>query len=194
MATQGDTSLKTALISILFAASAAGAAIAQTAPVGGPDAKGNAPIKHAHTVNDGAAKPGANSFTMHQAMRHIEHSGYSGVTGLARGKDGVWRGTAMKGGASVDVAMDFKGNVTQGMAPMASTSSTASPAPMVASTATATAGTTAATSHHAVRHPHAMAGCNTDPGPNGVACSGRDRNRNGISDKEDKALQAGQKP
>lgn len=177
-------------MSLLLAATASGV-IAQTAPVGGPDAKGNSPIKHAHTVNDGSAKPGANSFTMGQAMRHIEHSGYTGVTGLSKGNDGVWRGTAMKGGASVDVAMDFKGNVTQGMAPMTtgasmSTTSSAAPATMAAGAMT-----------HPVmhrHHHHGMMGCNRTPGPNGVACSGRDRNRNGISDKEDKEIQVGAKP
>ena len=189
--------MKTALISLLLAASASGAVLAQTAPVGGADAKGNAPIKHAHTLNDGAAKPAANSFTHDQAVRHIEHTGFTGVTGLTKGKDGVWRGTAMKGGASVNVAMDFKGNVTQGMAPMATGAPMGTGAPMTAPsgaapTAMASATTTHAGMHH--HHHHTGVGCNTNPGPNGVACSGRDRNRNGISDKEDKAIQSGAKP
>ena len=89
------------------------AAFAQSPPVGGPDAKGNAPLKHMHTVNDGSAKPGANSFTEGQARQHIVNSGYSDVTGLTKGKDGVWRGMASHNGAQVNVAMDFKGNVTE---------------------------------------------------------------------------------
>ena len=120
------------------------------------------------------------------------------MTGLTKGKDGVWRGTAMKGGTSVNVAMDFKGNVTQGMAPMAASAPMASGAPMTASSGAAapTAMASATTTHAGIRHHHhhAGAGCNTNPGPNGVACSGRDRNRNGISDKEDKAIQTGAKP
>ncbi len=191
--------MKTTLVSLVLATALAGGAFAQTAPVGGPDAKGNAAIKHPHTVNDGSAKPGANSFTRGEAMRHIEHSGFSGVGGLVKGKDGVWRGTAIKGGAAVNVAMDFKGNVTQSMAPVAASApmaSSAATAPMPATTEPTD--TAPAMSHHHLRHHrrhHATGvGCNTSPGPNGVACSGRDRNKNGISDKEDHAINGGAKP
>jgi hypothetical protein len=92
-----------------------GAALAQAS--GGADAKGNAPLKASHTVNDGAPKPGANSFTQAQARRHILHSGYDAVSSLNKGADGVWRGTATKNGAPVSVALDFKGDVTEAAAP-----------------------------------------------------------------------------
>ena len=183
--------MKKTLTTLLLATALAGSALAQTAPVGGPDAKGNAPVKHAHTINDGAAKPGANSFTMNQAMRHIEHAGYSHVSGLAKGKDGVWSGLAMKDGASVNVAMDFKGNISQGMAPVATTSETmsATAAHMAAPAMASEPQPTGHVMHYRHRrHYHAMPGCAINPGPNGVACSGRDRNRNGISDKEDRAI------
>jgi hypothetical protein len=48
---------------------------------------------------------------MAQAQSRIEAAGYSGVSGLAKDKDGVWRGTASKGGASRDVSLDYQGNV-----------------------------------------------------------------------------------
>ena len=98
----------------LFAAaflSLSGAAFAQAS--GGPDAKGNAPLKASHTVDDGAPRAGATSFTRGQARQHILNSGYDAVSALTKGADGVWRGTATKGGASVRVALDFKGNVTE---------------------------------------------------------------------------------
>ena len=88
-----------------------GAAFAQAS--GGPDAKGNAPIKASHTINDGAPKAGATSFTRNQARQHILHSGYTAVSALTKGDDGVWRGTATKDGAPVSVSLDFKGNVTE---------------------------------------------------------------------------------
>ena len=88
-----------------------GAALAQES--GGPDAKGNAPLKAPHTVDDGAPKAGANSFTRGQARQHILNSGYDSVSSLTKGADGVWRGMATKGGAPVPVALDFKGNVTE---------------------------------------------------------------------------------
>ncbi len=90
----------------------AGTAAAQ--PTGGPEAKGNAPVKATHTVNDGAAKPGANSFTEGQARKHILKSGYGSITTLTKGQDGVWRGTATKNGALVAIALDYKGNVVEG--------------------------------------------------------------------------------
>ena len=42
---------------------------------------------------------------------HIESRGYSSVTQLRKDENGVWRGKAMKDGKSVDVSLDFQGNV-----------------------------------------------------------------------------------
>ena len=56
---------------------------------------------------------GRNSFTMKQAKGRISKKGYSQVTGLKKDADGVWRGTAMKDGQSVQVWLDYKGNVGQ---------------------------------------------------------------------------------
>jgi putative membrane protein len=54
---------------------------------------------------------GANSFTEGQAKSRIEAAGFSGVSALKKDDQGIWRGTATKGGASTPVALDFKGNV-----------------------------------------------------------------------------------
>ena len=83
--------------------------LAQNAP-----AKNNAAIKTAHTVDDGGARRGANSFTERQAREHIAKSGFTNVSTLTKDKDGVWRGTAKKGGRTVHVGLDFKGNVSTG--------------------------------------------------------------------------------
>jgi len=58
-----------------------------------------------------APVPGANSFTESQARARIEERGFAQVTGLAKDDKGVWRGTAMKDGKSVAVALDYQGNV-----------------------------------------------------------------------------------
>lgn len=201
----------TFLLAAALSLGLAGAAAAQTAPAGGPTAKGNAPVKPVHTVNDGAAKAGHNSFTEGQARQHILNSGYGAVTGLSKGSDGVWRGRASKGGANVDVAMDFKGNVTQGggagpgahhgsaathRTPMHATANSGSAAAngggaMHASSATAVV-------HHGTGDHHAM-GAQHHRGHwrhrhhrhhmthrHSVGMSGVDRNDNGISDKEDR--------
>ena len=60
-----------------------------------------------------AAAPvkGANSFTMDEARRRIEAGGFTQVTDLKKDNDGIWRGQAMKDGASVPVFCDYQGNV-----------------------------------------------------------------------------------
>lgn len=185
-----------ALIAALGLASAVSA---QAVPSGGPDAKGNAPIKAVHTINDGAPKSGANSFTQNQARKHILNSGYTAVTGLTKGADGVWRGVAVKGGVSSNVAMDFKGNVSDGgpvttatPAPMALTSTTTTSQAMSSTSATEAATTSSAAGeavHHRRHHGHRHHRRHHHMGGGVVAMSGIDRNRNGISDKEDRALQ-----
>ena len=54
---------------------------------------------------------GANSFTENQAKERITAAGFTGVAALAKDDKGIWRGKAMKADKSVDVAVDFKGNV-----------------------------------------------------------------------------------
>lgn len=59
-----------------------------------------------------APAAGANSFTMDQAREKITAAGYTEVAALTQDADGVWRGTAMKNGASATVMVDYQGNVT----------------------------------------------------------------------------------
>lgn len=58
------------------------------------------------------AAMGRNSFTEAQARDRIAKAGYSGVGKLAKNRNGVWQGMAMKGHARVKVGLDYKGNVT----------------------------------------------------------------------------------
>ena len=53
----------------------------------------------------------AHSFTLDQAKSRIEAKGYSNVSDLQKDSRGVWRGKAMKDGKSVDVILDFPGNL-----------------------------------------------------------------------------------
>ena len=57
-------------------------------------------------------EPGANSFTEAQAKSRLEAAGYSNVSALRKDDQGIWRGTAMKDGKQVNVAVDFRGNIT----------------------------------------------------------------------------------
>jgi hypothetical protein len=65
-----------------------------------------------------AAAPaiGANSFTQEQARERIEAAGYTGITELTQGEDGIWRAVAMLGGQTQEVSVDYQGNVTAGSA------------------------------------------------------------------------------
>ena len=60
-----------------------------------------------------AAAPvaGANSFTEGEAKSRIEARGFANVAELKKDDQGIWRGKAMRNGRSVDVALDFQGNV-----------------------------------------------------------------------------------
>jgi hypothetical protein len=54
---------------------------------------------------------GANSFTEAQAKDRALAAGLGSVSSLVKDGDGIWRGSAMKDGKAVKVAVDFKGNV-----------------------------------------------------------------------------------
>jgi hypothetical protein len=71
----------------------------------------NAAIKSPHTNRSDTPVAGHNSFTHAQARGHIKKAGYSHVTHLVKGKDGVWRADAMQDGKSVRVTLDYQGNV-----------------------------------------------------------------------------------
>jgi hypothetical protein len=69
-------------------------------------------LAQATTKDTKAPEAGANSFTEAQAKDRIEKAGFSQVTGLKKDDQGIWRATASKGGAQVNVSVDFRGNVT----------------------------------------------------------------------------------
>lgn len=81
-------------------ASSAPATDGDTPAVATPDSK-----------NPTAPVEGENSFTEEQAKERITKAGYADVTELTQDDKGVWRGTAMKDGKTVNVALDYQGNV-----------------------------------------------------------------------------------
>jgi hypothetical protein len=62
--------------------------------------------------NAQAQVPGANSFTEAQAKERIEDAGFTTVSGLKKDNQGIWVGKAAKDGTTVDVMLDYQGNVT----------------------------------------------------------------------------------
>jgi len=86
-----------------------GALAAQNPPA--KTAPSNPAVKTTEGNNANAPVAGANSFTEGQATSRIEAQGYSKISDLKKDKDGVWRGKAVKGGRTMDVSVDFQGNV-----------------------------------------------------------------------------------
>jgi hypothetical protein len=88
----------------------AGAASAQsTGTTADPRAGQNAALKNPDSTD--LPSKGANSFTKKQAADRMAKAGYPSVRDLEKDKDGLWHGTAVKDGKTVDVSLDFKGNV-----------------------------------------------------------------------------------
>jgi hypothetical protein len=88
------------LLTLIAALAVSTSAFAQTPAVKSPSA-----------TNPAAPVPGANSFTEGQAKSKIEANGYTNVSGLKKDDNGVWIGSATKGGQKVNVKLDFQGNV-----------------------------------------------------------------------------------
>ena len=72
----------------------------------------NPALKNPTVHTTAMAAKGRNSFTEAQARGRIAKDGYTSVSKLNKNDNGVWQGTAMKAGAKVNVALDYKGNVT----------------------------------------------------------------------------------
>ena len=73
---------------------------------------GPAAVAQTSTTETKAPEAGANSFTEAQAKDRIERASFAQVSGLRKDDQGVWRASATKSGAQVNVALDFRGNVT----------------------------------------------------------------------------------
>ena len=83
----------------------------RTNPPASPNANTPAVNSPNSPPNPGAPVAGANSFTEGQAKSRIEANGYTNVSGLKKDDAGVWRGKASKGNQSMNVSVDFQGNV-----------------------------------------------------------------------------------
>lgn len=87
------------------------AAVAQPKPAN-PDPSTPAVTAPNSPNNPGAPAAGANSFTEGQAKSRLEGNGFSNISGLTKDQQGVWRGKGSKGGKTVDVSVDYQGNIT----------------------------------------------------------------------------------
>lgn len=54
---------------------------------------------------------GENSFTQGQAKSRIEGAGFTNVSTLVLNDQGIWRGTANKGAMTMNIGLDYRGNI-----------------------------------------------------------------------------------
>jgi Ni/Co efflux regulator RcnB len=94
-------------VSIMTATMAA----AQTAPANNSTSPPAISSGKADSNTTAAPVAGKNSFTEAQARSQIEKKGYTGVTGLMKDDQSIWRGKAMRDGKSMSVSVDYQGNV-----------------------------------------------------------------------------------
>jgi hypothetical protein len=90
-------------------------AVAQNQNPPAKDQPQNSAINSSDSSNRQVNAPvaGRNSFTEGEAKSRIEKMGFSNVTNLKKDDSGVWRGRAMKDGKTVDISVDYQGNVVQ---------------------------------------------------------------------------------
>jgi hypothetical protein len=108
---KGKTMRKNLLSALLLTVAIPAFAQTQPAPPANRDANTPAVNTPNSPPNPGAPVAGANSFTEAQAKSRIEARGYTNVSGLKKDDAGVWRGSASQGGKTVNVSVDFQGNV-----------------------------------------------------------------------------------
>lgn len=108
---QWSFTLRNFLIIVASIGALASAAAAQTQTPPANQGPNNPAVNKPGSNNPGAPVAGKNSFTEGQAKSRIEAKGYTKVTNLKKDDSGVWRGKATKDGKSVDVSLDFQGNV-----------------------------------------------------------------------------------
>src|SRR5829696_3796051 len=107
--------MRNSLVIAALLAFVAGGAIAQTQSPPAKDGPQNSAINTEDSSNRQVNAPvaGANSFTQGEAKSRIEKMGFADVGDLKKDDDGVWRGRAMKDGNTVDVSLDYQGNVIE---------------------------------------------------------------------------------
>ncbi|MGC1302993.1 MAG: hypothetical protein WA840_11510 [Caulobacteraceae bacterium] len=83
----------------------------QAGPAADPNATQNAAVKSPNDMTNASLAKGHNSFTKGEAKARIQKAGYAHVTDLTLDGDGLWQAHATRAGHTVNVALDYKGNV-----------------------------------------------------------------------------------
>jgi hypothetical protein len=121
--------MRNSLIVAAVLAFAATGAVAQSQNPPANKGPQNSAINSSDSSNRQVTAPvaGRNSFTEGEAKSRIEKSGFSNISNLKKDDNGVWRGRATKDGKTVDVSLDYQGNVIQAGAQGTTAPSNAAP-------------------------------------------------------------------
>ena len=121
--------MRNSLIVAAVLALVATGAVAQSQNPPANNAPQNSAINSSDSSNRQATAPvaGRNSFTEGEAKSRIEKMGFANVSNLKKDDNGVWRGRATKDGKTVDVSLDYQGNVIQAGAQGTTAPSNAAP-------------------------------------------------------------------
>ena len=103
--------MRRSMIAVLFVASTIPAMAQTNMKPANNDARTPAVNTPNTPPNPTAPVAGANSFTEGQAKSRIESKGFRSVSHLKKDDTGVWRGQAMQNDKTVNVSVDFQGNV-----------------------------------------------------------------------------------
>jgi hypothetical protein len=76
-----------------------------------PPLQTSSPASATPAAPNGRSSAGS-AFTTDQAKSQVEAAGYSNVSGLRRDSKGIWRGSAVKDGLTVNVMLDAGGKVS----------------------------------------------------------------------------------
>ena len=106
-----ENPMRRSMIAVLFVASTIPAMAQTNMKPANNDARTPAVNTPNTPPNPTAPVAGANSFTEGQAKSRIESKGFKGVSHLKKDDTGVWRGEAMQNDKTVNVSVDFQGNV-----------------------------------------------------------------------------------
>jgi hypothetical protein len=85
---------------------------AQTAPTNSSTTPPAIATNKGESNTTAAPVPGSNSFTESEARNRLEKFGYTNVSDLKKDDKSIWHGKATKDGKSMDVSLDYQGNIT----------------------------------------------------------------------------------
>jgi len=71
----------------------------------------NPAVKSPSDTESAPLAKGHNSFTRGEAQSRLEKAGYSNISGLKLDQDGLWQAQATRDGQTVNVALDYKGDI-----------------------------------------------------------------------------------